>query len=1027
MQKKYACVRYLHSRLTVYHACKIDLRHSKALHSCATCRLLHLGLPCSAIHYGVCQAVNLPLPPQTPTSKHKGPKPVLAQKSKPISVPSAKPVPVPVPKSGSVQKPKQESVIPVEPVLGEVPKVVSVVQRPRTTPSPMPIAVVPVVKKSSPPTVDVINNNTWPIPAPKPAPQPQPNHKPVHANFGQYPNLGPVHTEQTTGHHTGPGPSARVGGGGGGVVGGGQAAKMVIHSVQPSTPVMVRTSLEGSVTLPGGGILVRTGSENGSGTVRPGLEVTRTGLPVGTSCASSEDTQPPQTPPNTFDLNANAIDGTGPPIDSIPIRGRTQDGTEQRSSGCGPREVVVTRTPVRVASSRPASVPACGSKAFPRFPAGDEEEEEEDFPAFPVGPADRAQPAAPSSGQKLSPSSPGVQISAPQTPVNDLTPLHHATSTTTTASTTATTTITTTTTSNTITTPALSTSTSTIDTTLPSPTSSPPHSSALNSTIPPLVSPTPTPTTTIPSGNTSSQGQIVEPESHQGPRITPPDTTTTTTPVVDSVPSSSSTTSSSSSSSRSLRTTMTTTEMMGVGMGVGVEIPPFHFPRGQIGGRVEEEVEEMVQKAEVLFGQLEGQKASREQMGPIAKACGFPLYWRWLLYRGASGDQQGYVTPQAFSAMLHKLYSTHHDEASRFVSLVAKSGCMSLEFEDFVPLIQDIVDGHPGLSFLQEAPEFHSRYIHTVISRIFFCINRSWTGRITVRELRRSSFLRVLSILENEEDINRVTDFFSYEHFYVIYCKFWELDKDHDLFIDKEDLSRHNDHALNSRLIDRIFSGAVTRGPDFQEGRMPYKEFVWFLIAEEDKKHPTSIEYWFRCMDLDGDGVISMFEMEHFYEEQMAKMEALGIEKLPFTDCLCQMFDLVRPRVEERITLSDLKNCRMADIFFDTFFNLDKFLEHEQRDPFAATREVDGTGREMTDWERYAAEEYDILVAEEGLNEPEEIPFDEDLEMEDEDTLEEQLQGITDPSPQRNATPRLHPGVTHPDDIYDFAANDLGF
>ena len=50
-----------------------------------------------------------------------------------------------------------------------------------------------------------------------------------------------------------------------------------------------------------------------------------------------------------------------------------------------------------------------------------------------------------------------------------------------------------------------------------------------------------------------------------------------------------------------------------------------------------------------------------------------------------------------------------------------------------------------------------------------------------------------------------------------------------------------------------------------------------------------SIEYWFRCMDLDGDGIISMYEMEYFYEEQVQKMEALGIETLPFEDCLCQV------------------------------------------------------------------------------------------------------------------------------------------
>ena len=46
----------------------------------------------------------------------------------------------------------------------------------------------------------------------------------------------------------------------------------------------------------------------------------------------------------------------------------------------------------------------------------------------------------------------------------------------------------------------------------------------------------------------------------------------------------------------------------------------------------------------------------------------------------------------------------------------------------------------------------------------------------------------------------QVTDFFSYEHFYVIYCKFWELDKDHDLFIDREDLARHNDHGWQPTL-----------------------------------------------------------------------------------------------------------------------------------------------------------------------------------------------------------------------------------
>ncbi|QQP40494.1 Serine/threonine-protein phosphatase 2A regulatory subunit B'' subunit alpha, partial [Caligus rogercresseyi] len=114
--------------------------------------------------------------------------------------------------------------------------------------------------------------------------------------------------------------------------------------------------------------------------------------------------------------------------------------------------------------------------------------------------------------------------------------------------------------------------------------------------------------------------------------------------------------------------------------------------------------------------------------------------------------------------------------------------------------------------------------------------HRSWSGKISVSELRRSNFLPTLRLLSEEEDINRITHYFSYEHFYVIYCKFWELDTDHDLFIDREDLSQHNDQAISSRMIDRIFSGT-------KEGKMSYTEFVWFLLAEEDKRSlpPSSI------------------------------------------------------------------------------------------------------------------------------------------------------------------------------------------
>ncbi|NXY63270.1 P2R3A phosphatase, partial [Callaeas wilsoni] len=401
---------------------------------------------------------------------------------------------------------------------------------------------------------------------------------------------------------------------------------------------------------------------------------------------------------------------------------------------------------------------------------------------------------------------------------------------------------------------------------------------------------------------------------------------------------------------------------------VPINIPRFYFPKGL--PNVCTNHEEIIARIEEAFTEFEDEKANICEMGKIAKICGCPLYWKAPLFSASGGERTGRVSVHSFVSMWRKILRNCHDDASRFTSLLAKPGCDCLQQEDFIPLLQDVVETHPGLTFLKDAPEFHSRYITTVIQRIFYTVNRSWSGKITLTELRKSNFLQTLALLEEEDDINQITDYFSYEHFYVIYCKFWELDTDHDLYISQKDLARYSDQALSNRIIERIFSGAVVRGTEVQkEGRMSYADFVWLLISEEDKRSATSIEYWFRCMDLDGDGVLSMYELEYFYEEQCERMEVMGIEPLPFQDLLCQMLDLVKPEREGKVTLRDLKRCRMAHVFFNTFFNLEKYLDNEQRDPFAVQKDMDSDGPEPSDWDRYAAEEYEILVAEESGNE----------------------------------------------------------
>lgn len=45
------------------------------------------------------------------------------------------------------------------------------------------------------------------------------------------------------------------------------------------------------------------------------------------------------------------------------------------------------------------------------------------------------------------------------------------------------------------------------------------------------------------------------------------------------------------------------------------------------------------------------------------------------------------------------------------------------------------------------------------------------------------------------------------------------------------------------------------------EGKMSYEDFVWFILSEEDKTSDVSLDYWFRCVDLDCDGALQPNEM----------------------------------------------------------------------------------------------------------------------------------------------------------------------
>jgi len=328
------------------------------------------------------------------------------------------------------------------------------------------------------------------------------------------------------------------------------------------------------------------------------------------------------------------------------------------------------------------------------------------------------------------------------------------------------------------------------------------------------------------------------------------------------------------------------------------------------------------------------------------------------------------------------------DLIDRFFRLVKQPGKEHIEREDFLPYMRELLRFHPGLEFLENS-EFQEKYAITVIARIYYSVNSSRTGRITARELRKSNLVEAFLTVDEQEDINAVLDYFSYEHFYVLYCRFWELDTDRDMKISEDDLLKYNDHSLSSPIVQRIFqvgdrpfpvalpAAAAQRQQESAEragqpwtrkarNMMTYEDFIYFMLSEEDKGTEPSLRYWFKCCDLDEDGQLTPGDLRYFYQVQAHRMDCLGHEPICFEDILCQLTDMIKPADPGVVRLSDLTKpdtLHVGGALFDVLFNLNKFFMFEQRDPFSERQKREDNFE--CDWDRFAFYDYNRLAAEE--------------------------------------------------------------
>jgi serine/threonine-protein phosphatase 2A regulatory subunit B'' len=349
-----------------------------------------------------------------------------------------------------------------------------------------------------------------------------------------------------------------------------------------------------------------------------------------------------------------------------------------------------------------------------------------------------------------------------------------------------------------------------------------------------------------------------------------------------------------------------------------------------------------------------------DEFSVVVKACGLPSALSPKVYELTKAGN--FITLSAFMEFWRENW-VGKAKVRLLFDLLRSPTSRCITRSDLVEPLSQLVSRHPSLEFLRGSSDFKQKYIATIIERIFYSVDLNDDGLISLRELQRSQLLSEWTALDYLDDINDSRQFFSYEHFFIIYYRFRELDLDMDSYLTSADLSNYDGFTLSHKSIDLIIGGAGRHKPVSQPGKMDLAEFTWFMLSEEDKTSVRAISYWFKVIDTDLNGLVTAKEIEEFYEETRSRLQLVHQEALTLEEVVCQVSDMTG--TDGVFCEKDFQSYPNAGCFlFNLLISLNKYFDLEGTDPYVASQaKLSYPG--YSDWDRFALVEYSRLATEE--------------------------------------------------------------
>lgn len=181
---------------------------------------------------------------------------------------------------------------------------------------------------------------------------------------------------------------------------------------------------------------------------------------------------------------------------------------------------------------------------------------------------------------------------------------------------------------------------------------------------------------------------------------------------------------------------------------------------------------------------------------------------------------------------------------------------------------------------------------------------------------------------------------------YAARYAFMVLDADRDGLIGVDELLRFELFASYGQTVVERIHAQFDYSSGFH-GHLNAEDFIRLNAWTEDRDSKRSQNFWFRVVDVDGDGVLSVHDMKWLYD-QIWKDEATCVS---FEDLVCQVYDMAgkpppwrnadfgsgRGLGGDGVTMSEIRKSRLAPGIFGVLLNHNDMLLRRSTAEFSKT------------------------------------------------------------------------------------------